>query len=187
MHFPVAGAGQEDAVNKIPYKLQVKIGQSEFSAEGPEEAVRQAYADFLAANAQVKTAALTPHTAAGVPTLAVSTSTATPPEDAATLDRYFKREGDIISLRHLPATPNRTADAAIVLIYGYMKMAGMEDVPVTKLNEGLRRSGLNLTRLDRELGVNHSLFRKGGQRSGGRYTLNNQGLKQAEDWLTEWA
>jgi general stress protein YciG len=66
-------------------------------------------------------------------------------------------------------------------------LKGLHEVPVIKLNESLRRSGLNVTRLDRELGPNQALFRKGGQKSGGRFSLNNQGVQQAEKWIAEWA
>jgi hypothetical protein len=187
-------------MSDAPYKLQIKIGSAEFTAEGPEETVKEAYDAFMKA---IMTPAVGPAVGAvtgssnakGISIAAADLSmTGHPPLvliqgalDATVLERAFKREGEIISLRHLPPTPNKIADAAIVLMYGYMKITGIEDVPVTKLNEGLRRSGLNLSRLDRELGVNHALFRKGGQRSGGRYTLNNQGIKQAEDWLKDWA
>lgn len=176
-------------MSDTPYKLQIKIGAHEFSAEGPEATVKEAFDAFMKAVTNPAPAAAPIQgqlaaTLGGVMLQATGTVTDTAPID---LNRVFKQEGDIISMKHLPPTPNKIADAAIVLMYGYMKLANIDDVPVTKLNEGLRRSGLNLARLDRELGVHHALYRKGGQKSGGRFTLNNQGVLQAEAWLREWA
>ena len=170
-----------------PYKLQIKIGQSEFSAEGPEATVKDAYDRFLEA-IRAATAPVAAQSAAGHLSLVGGTPTLSIDSEATRLplDRVFKRDGDIVSLRHLPSTANKIADSAILLIYGYMKVAALDEVPITKLNEGLRESGLNIQRLDRYLGVHQSLYRKGGQKSGGRFTLNNLGLRQAEEWLKDW-
>ena len=167
-----------------PYKLQVKIGQAEFLGEGPEQKVTDAYDRFLKALD-------TSQRGQGLPVHLAASSGVTEPVmgweiGQKLFDRVYKRDGEIVSLRHLPTTANRIADAAILLIYGYMKLSNLDEVPVTKLNEGLRASGLNIERLDRHLGVHQALFRKGGQKSGGRYTLNNQGVKQAEEWLHAW-
>jgi hypothetical protein len=184
---PVAGVGQEDAVADAPYKLQIKIGQAEFSAEGPEDTVKDAYDRFLKA----LDTTVAPQRGGALPAHLAASSGVVGPVlgwelGQKLMDRVFKREGDIVSLRHLPSTANRIADSAILLIYGYMKLSNLDEVPVTKLNEGLRESGLNIERLDRFMGVHSTLYRKGGQKSGGRYTLNNQGVKQAEEWLQLW-
>jgi hypothetical protein len=174
-------------VTDIPYKIQIKLGNAEFTAEGPEDTVKAAFERFMSvAEGRASAAGLPAH-------LAITSGATIPlgpmddqPLDQRTMERVFKREGEIVSLRHLPSTANRIADSAILLIYGYMKLSGLDEVPVTKLNEGLRDSGLNITRLDRHMGVHTGLYRKGGQKSGGRYTLNNQGVKQAEEWLQSW-
>jgi len=62
----------------------------------------------------------------------------------------------------------------------------MKDVPVTKLNSGLRVSGLKVDRLDRFMGSFGQYVMKGGTRSGGRYTLNNQGAAHAEKLLRQY-
>jgi hypothetical protein len=163
-----------------PYKLHVKLGSSEFNGEGPEVAVKEAYQQFLQAfNAykgfnEAQADKIPPQKPAGVG------------DDL--LQRAFLKEGDIVSLRHMPPAdrPNRNADAAILILYGYKKLLSQDDVLVTKLNESLRRSGITMERVDRFITVNQSLYRKGGQRSGGRYALNNQGELQAEQWLKEW-
>lgn len=164
------------------YKLHVKLGISEFSGEGPEAAVKEAYEQFLKALSAVP----------AVPTPIQPPMHEKTPEkpsgvDQRLLDRAFLKEDQFVSLRHLPPdSSTRSADAAILIIYGFKKILGQEDVPVTKLNEGLRKSGLSLDRLDRFLGVHSQYYRKGGQKSGGRYTLNNQGELKAEEWLKEW-
>lgn len=165
------------------YKLHIKLGSSEFEGEGPEDAVKEAYQQFLEAFAAYK----------GVG----ENQPEKPPEQqpqrpegvaADLLQKAFIREGDSVSLRHLPPADraSRNADAAILVLYGYKKLAAQEDVLVTKLNDSLRTSGISVDRLDRFMAVHASLYRKGGQRSGGRYSLNNQGELQAEQWLKEW-
>lgn len=161
------------------YKLNVKLGPAEFSAEGPEETVKQAFQQFLeAASGQVSGSIREP----------AGTDDQRRGSSQALLERAFSRDGDIVSLRHLPPqdNPNRIADAAILLMYGFRAILKVEDVPVTKLNRALKRSGLTVNRLDRFVGPRSGLFMKGGTRSGGRYTLNNLGLTQSESWLREW-
>jgi hypothetical protein len=165
------------------YKLQVELGNSKFSGEGEREFVEDAYKRFLEAL-----------TASKAQTPSLSSQYMKPPEERPVgvaeelLQKAFLKEDQLISLRHLPPTDNstRAADAAILLLYGFKKLLGLEDVPVTKLNEGLRKSGLTLTRVDTAISMHGSLFRKGGQRSGGRYSLTNPGETQAEKWLSEW-
>lgn len=167
-----------------PYRLHVKLGPAEFNGEGPEASVKEAYEQFLKAMA-----AFQPF----VPTPAPNTpqKDSAPQElskaDEKLLERAFIREGDRLILRHLPSAdrPNRAAETAIMLLYGFKKLLATEDVLVTRLNESLRASGINMERIDRSLAVHSALYRKGGTRSGGRYTLNNQGDLQAEQWLRE--
>jgi len=165
----------------IPYKLQIKIGTSEFSAEGPENSVKEAYEQFLKALASPATPAVT-----GDGRTPMREPLSGGLADITILDQVFIKDGEIISLRHLPSTATPSADAAILLLYGYRRLCAIDDVPVIRLNEGLRKSGLNFDRVDRFLGIHSSLYRKGGQKSGSRYSLNNQGVAQAERWLHEW-
>jgi hypothetical protein len=165
-----------------PYKLHVKLGDSEFNGEGSQDIVKADYASFLEAyklsQGTGSLAKLDPNSSAEqLKRLA-----------EGLLEKAFCRKDDIVSLRHLPPSDGstRNADAAILLLYGFKKLAAVEDVPVTKLNEGLRASGLSIDRIDRFIGIHSQLFRKGGQRSGGRYSLTNPGEAQAEKWLTDW-
>jgi hypothetical protein len=162
------------------YKLHVKLGSSEFNGEGPESAVKEAYEQFLQALSTV-------HVAPPPPDMHEKTLEKPSGVDQRLLDKAFLKEDQFVSLKHLPPdSATRAADAAILIIYGFKKLLGQDDVPVTKLNEGLRKSGLSLDRVDRFLGVHSQFYRKGGQKSGGRYTLNNQGELKAEGWLKDW-
>lgn len=164
------------------YKLHVKLGSSEFDCEGPEDSVKEAYQQFLETFAAYKGVGENPPDRQGEQA-AVPTGVS-----ADLLQKAFIKEDEIVSLRHMPPAdrPNRNADAAILVLYGYKKLAAQDDVLVTRLNESLRRSGITMERVDRFITTNSTLYRKGGQRSGGRYSLNNQGELQAEQWLKEW-
>ncbi len=168
------------------YKLQVKLGHSEFNAEGPEDTVKEAYEKFLSVVTTVpgqnkldsrpvlnETPEVTPESAA----------------DALLLQRAFSSDPKkrVVSLRHLPPEdPNRAANAAILILYGFRTLQQLEDVPVTRLKASLNQSGVQVDRLDRFMRTHTTLVRKGGARIGGRYSLNNLGMTQAVAWLREW-
>ena len=165
------------------YKLQVRLGSAEFSAEGPEETVKQAFEKFLKAvsSSPEKPSIETSRSEKGSP-LAQAIKAGQP-----LFDKVFLREGEVVSLRLLPPdSANRNAEAAILLLYGYQTLLQLSEVPITKLNTGLRKSGLSFDRLDRFIGTHRHLYMRGGTRSGARYSLNNQGIAQAEDWLKTW-
>ena len=168
------------------YKIQVKLGNAEFSAEGPEATVKEAFEKFLQAIASRPPELLGRGTQSGQN--AASRENEHPVQvDRTLLDRVFSQDGDGVSLRLLPPeSPNRHGDAAILLLYGYRVLENVENVPVIKLNASLKKSGISIDRVDRVIGVHSQLFMKGGTRSGGRYTLNNQGVTQAENWLRTW-
>ncbi|MFZ0821023.1 MAG: hypothetical protein WAM91_13205 [Candidatus Acidiferrales bacterium] len=164
-------------------KLHVKIGNSEFNGEGPQDWVKEAYERFLDSLSTAPKESLTAQysaASAGIPLDAALQKTL--------LERAFIVKDEFVSLRHLPnvETANRNADAAILLLFGFKRLLQVEDVPVTKLNEGLRQSGISIERLDKIISVHSQLYRKGGQRSAGRYSLTNAGETQAERWLKLW-
>jgi len=163
------------------YKIKIRLGDAEFEAEGPEDTVKSAYELFLKNLSPRPAKPLEPATHRDLPHKG-------PGLDSATLNRLFVVDGEALSLKHLPpaGSSTRSADAAILMLYGFHKLLKLDNVPVTKLNEGLRKSGVSLERLDRIMGVHSGLFMKGGTRIGGRYSLNNQGLAQAEDWIKAW-
>jgi len=161
------------------YSLKVKLGEAEFSAEGPEDTVKEAYHKFLDALQK-----------SGIPPVPDSVGGGASDDTGQGLsdlmEKAFKKESDdVVSLRMQPPGDGsqRNADAAILLIYGFQEYLGMETAPVTKLNEGLRKSGIMVKRLDRFIGTHDEYFLKGGARSGGRYSLTNPGKDWAEKKL----
>jgi hypothetical protein len=161
------------------YKLHIRIGQSEFNAEGPEALVKDAYEMFLQA-------------AKALPAQAQTTKQSesqSEPTSEGLLQRIYQADSKrgIVSLIHLPTeSANRSSDAAMLILYGYKKLLNIEDVPVTKLMAGLRQSGIHVSRLDGIMSVYSQSVLKGGSRIGGRYRLNNQGLAQAEGLLKQY-
>ncbi len=165
------------------YKLQVRLGSAEFSAEGPEETVKQAFEKFLKAVSSSPDRSLIEASPAEKESPLAQVLKAGQP----IFDKVFFREGDVVSLRLLPPdSANRNAEAAILLLYGFQTLLQLSEVPITKLNAGLRKSGLSFERLDSFFGTHKHLYLRGGTRSGARYTLNNQGVAQAEEWLKAW-
>jgi hypothetical protein len=167
------------------YKLHVKLGVYEFNAEGPEAEVKDAYQQFLAAVTTLPEKPVAePRQTPSTPSAAGASTPST--ADRALLDRVFAvdTQRGIVSLRLLPSeSTNREADAAILILYGFRVLLQQREVLVTRLNEGLRQSGITVERLDRFMGVYSNMFMRGGARSGGRYTLNNLGVQTAENWL----
>lgn len=161
-------------------KLHVKVGNSEFDAEGLPEWVKEAYDRFLE-SLKSQSHESPPPKGDGD-----DKSRGAPVADKAFLDGVFTVKDNVVSLRHLPTTESatRTAECAILILYGFKRMLGIDDVQVTKLNEGLRQSGITIRRLDKVITVHSQLYRKGGTRSGGRYSLTNAGELQAHKWLT---
>jgi hypothetical protein len=168
------------------YKLQVKLGPAEFNAEGPQDAVKSDYEKFLEALSHGQRQPDQPNLNGNEK---ISPDVAVADADSAALQRVFSgdQKKGIVSLRLLPPDgPNRAADAAILILFGFSKLFQQREVPVTRLKASLVLSGIHVDRLDRFMGTHAGLVIKGGARIGGRYSLNNQGIAQAQVWLAEW-
>ena len=170
----------------VPHKLQVRIGDFEFSAEGSEKAVEQQYARFLKL---IEAGARTPKEPEKP---RVENNHSPPPpshvHDAAKFDRLFAKDAnDRISLRILPRTDNRDADALLLLLIGYAVCAGKKDIGSTSLMISARQSGLQLDRLDKTLAVHQQYLTEGGYRRGKKYGLNNQGISRATEIINGMA
>lgn len=153
------------------YKVRVKIGDAEFEAEGPEEIVKQQYADFLGA--------LSAPTVAHKQTTEVNNSDG----DRRLIDGAFETDGDVVSLKFLPATENQQPDTLILLLYGYEKVKGQPMVLGTQLLKAARKTGLQIDRVDRPIAAHESLLLRGGTRKGMKYGLNNLGKAKAAELL----
>lgn len=175
-----------------PYRLKTRLPNgAEFEAEGTEDSVRTLFEKFLEA---IKTtpapaaAPVIPPPAApreggnggGAPaTRLVSVS-------QETLDRLFVLDNDGgVTLRALPSTQDRPADSLILLIYGYRALKNEQSVTGTELKGSARQSGIQIERIDRVLSPYDSFVTWAGIKKGRRYGLNNQGLRRAEDLMTQ--
>src|SRR5438874_459406 len=95
------------------YKLRVKVGVSEFEAEGPADIVKQQFSDFLAAVASVSAMPAAAVLSGSAPLLTISgTGTAAGTSiasgvsapDRNELRRIFSENDAVISLTALPQT-----------------------------------------------------------------------------------
>lgn len=167
-----------------PYKLRVRLGNAEFEAEGDEAVVREQYNMFLKALPVAQNMVEERAASEDKP----EKSTANHPQDNAgdqLIARAFSDERGVVSLRALPETKNRDADALLLLIYGHTKLKGAHDVFGTQVMKSARQSGLSIDRVDRIISIHKGFYMRGGARRGAKYTLNNQGVKKAEQILRE--
>jgi len=165
------------------YKLHTRIGQHEFLGEGPVEVVKADYQQFLIF---IENRNNEPQRSSERPEVGEASGSGTNADenvDLQLLTQIFKSDETtgVVSLRALPPgeNGNRAADAALLLMFGYSKLQSASEVPVTKLLEGLRESGLAVERFDRTISVHNGLYLKGGQKIGARYRLNNPGQRKA--------
>jgi hypothetical protein len=170
-----------------PHKLHIKIGHVEFNAEGSEATVNEQYKKFLEVVAAVGLSqANEPPPGADngfarqdVPALPQAPS-------AAEMQRVFSEDGEgVISLRLLPKTDSRAADAVVMILYGFRALKSQIDVPAADLIQGLRQSGISLDRIDRVLAPYDQYVQRGGTKRGSRYALTNPGVSHAEKLVSE--
>jgi hypothetical protein len=171
------------------YRLKVRVGDSEFDADGPEETVKAQFDLFLMA---LKYAAPSPRNTLGVNAAGgagANPAPASPTENATIEDntwgRFFLEEpDDHVSLKVLPESKNRNADAIMLLLYGYLKLRKKDTITASDLLTMANKSGLHLDRIDRCLPAGHRKFiNRGGSHKGARYSLNNQGQLYAQQLL----
>lgn len=181
---------------KEQFKLAVKLGEFEFSAEGPEGIVRDQYKAWLTLVEQL--ARTGRHTAPrgmriGAAAEADSLTGASPTggSTGAPSNDLLKRvflvdpKAGTVSLRVLPQGPNREGDSLILLIYGFAHYFSETAVLGTKLMKAARASGLQVGRVDRAIGPHSDKVTVAGLRKGRKYGLNNPGAAYAHRALSE--
>lgn len=171
------------------FKLRVKIGASEFEAEGQPDLVAQRFEEFRRLIGNPEWSSSETERTGGEPRIAEQRETAGPdtrqaaasPEELGSLIRY-DRDTRRMSLAALPEGKYREADSVLLLLLGHKRFRGEDEVPVTVLKEGLKQSGCPVARLDRVLMTytRDRLVLKSGLGKGGKYRLTNRGLKNAE-------
>ena len=93
----------------------------------------------------------------------------------------------ITTLRVSVSGDKPVADAVTLLLYGFRRMQGMDDVPTTKLMAALALSGPAPDRIDRHVAayVKSGLLIQTGRLKGTKYRLTNLGLQHAAGLITE--
>lgn len=167
-----------------PYKVRVRLGNAEFEAEGGEAVVKEQYDMFLKALASSGGLVQEQHLSEDC---SENSSARIQGAEAGgeLVDRVFSNDRGVLSLRVLPQTKNRDADALLLLVYGYTKVKGGHDVFGTQLMKSARQSGLTIDRVDRVIVAHKGLYMRGGARRGAKYTLNNQGVIKSEQIMKE--
>ncbi len=162
-----------------PYKLHLKIGVHEFSAEGPVEVVKQDFELWksLIQDAPTQTAAQASNEQDGKPTANTSPLTKEEIDKVYLLDE----RRDMLSLRILPRSDDRYADSLLLVMFGYKVTKGTDEVMVTQLKSSMRQSGCMVERIDQVAAkyVRQGFLNKGGMGKGGRYSLTNSGAEKA--------
>jgi hypothetical protein len=152
------------------YRLKIKIGDHEFEADGPAEAVTRQFEAFK------ELIATLPNRKSENTIVTQNPSNQTQIEN---LDRIFREQGRVISLT---APPNSESDAILLVLYGQRHYRKNENPTGSEIVDGMEQSGYRMVRIDKIL---KSLADEGaviitGTHRGKRYRLTNAGLKRAE-------
>jgi hypothetical protein len=169
------------------YKLHLKVGPHEFSAEGPAEIVKQDFELWKGLISELPAQSARSASAERDAKAAPSTDSLA----AEQIEKIYLRDDkrDLLSLRILPRSDDRDADALLLIILGYKITKQVDEVVVTQLKPAMRQSGCMVDRLDQVAGkyVRQGLLNKGGVGKGGRYSLTNSGLEKALGLMNELA
>jgi len=166
------------------YRLKIKVGQHEFEAEGPAEAVQQQFQAFkeLVANAPSSIPSVeqaqSPERQAGA-----KPAIRPPVLDGIfivnNLPKIMQVDGRVISLT---VPPDEVSDAVLLILYGQKELRQNDSVTGSEILEGLKSTGrFPITRVDRLL---EGLATAGvviviGEHRSKRYRLTNAGFARA--------
>lgn len=161
------------------YRLKITVGEDVFDAEGPEAAVKEQFAEFrslVEERAKTQKPGNTPATPEGN-----GARHAAPP--AGDLhSRVFQQSPDgTVSLKVLPKGKDKDADALLLILYGFQKLKGQDNIFGTRMSKAAQISGVSVSRIDKALERHSDYYIRGGQRRSANYTLNNQGITKAEE------
>jgi hypothetical protein len=159
------------------YRLRIKVGDHEFEAEGPADAVAKQFSDFkeLIAILPSKSPDIVLHDIVPDPTRTASSL----PGPASNLTKIFRVDGRIVSL---VAKPNSESDAGLLVLLGQKALRENEASTGSEVKDGLEESGYNALRVDRMMDgfVAEGLVLINGKNRGKRYRLSNPGLVKAQ-------
>ena len=165
-----------------PYRLKIKIGDHEFEAEGPADAVQQQFSAFKDLILSVPSIpVLKPQNGKlperdNVQDEDIKNDLA---EVDSRLDKIMRVNQRVVSLT---ARPSTARDAIILILYGHKILRQSDEVTGGEIMDGLTTTGgFSISRVDRML---ESLGRDGsviviGERRAKRYRLTNTGINVA--------
>jgi len=162
------------------YRLKIKIGNHEFEAEGPADAVAKQFSDFKEIISKITDQPTTP-----TPSVLPDTTVPSPsggnslPPPKSSLNKIFRMEGRVISLTALPSNAN---DAALLVMLGQKELRDNEATTGSEVKDGLEHSGYKPGRIDRTMEgfIAEGLVLTMGRNRGRKYRLTNQGLAKAQ-------
>jgi hypothetical protein len=168
-----------NAGDSSPTKIAIKLGDAEFSAEGPASVVNAQFNAFLKALEAGSAGAPVPKSE---PKPKPEPVVSLQPINGELLDRVFSMEKTGVSLKVLPS--GGKPDALVLLLYAFRRLRSEDSVTGSALMTAATRSGVQIDRVDREIAPRAELITSAGLRRGKRYGLNNRGLVEAEKILS---
>ena len=165
-------------------RVKTSVAGHPFEMEGPAADVMEHYKMFIETvqmALQAQSAPVASTADSGAP--AASRDSLPGRLSANPMDRVFHVVGDVVSLKRVPNSKGKNADALLMLLYGYHKLRDAEWVLGTRLMKSAKLTGLKIDRVDRFFGPNTDYIETQGQRRGKKYKLNAQGAGRAEQFI----
>ena len=173
------------------HKLRIKVGEHEFEAEGSPKDVTEQF------HAWKELIASTPKSASGSdlgvregkPKLPGNvTEVKTQDGYAAPWDIFdIDDKRKLVTLKIHPTGDDKDEQALLLLLFGYKKSYGQDEVLATKLIASMQVSGLRPGRIDRTLAgfIDAGLVLNSGRGKGSKYRLTNTGYAKADETARE--
>jgi hypothetical protein len=158
------------------YKLKIKVGEHEFEAEGPPEAVQsqfQAFKELIASIPPTTTIAEYTNLTQNKTALAAVSG------DTLSLEKIMRIDGRIVSLT---ARPSTLEDTILLVLLGQRQFRSNDSVTGSEITDGLEHSGVRVGRIDRnleKLAAQGDVIKIGTGRAS-RYRLTNPGMAKAQ-------
>jgi hypothetical protein len=158
-------------------KLKIKIGPHEFEAEGPISLIQAQFEAFkeMIASVGINYA----DNFKSVTAQAIVDNGNNAVDLSFNLDKITRIDERIVSLT---ARPETIEDAALVILLGQRTLRSNDSVTGGEVIDGLRQSGLAVSRVDWRLEklASQGLIIKIGSNRASRYRLTNQGMTKAQ-------
>lgn len=157
-------------------KIKIKIGEHEFEAEGPTEAVQRQFDAFK----EIIVAMPAVTASNNMQPINSNQHNQSHPTSFphVHLEKVMHVVGRVVSLT---AIPTSTEDAALLIMLGHKDMRNNHAVTGQEIGDGLAQSGRPVPRVDRvmEKAIENAYVLKSGIKRSTRYRLTNEGLKKA--------